>query len=154
MSCGITSLKRGSIKDAFRLRRLRGGEGFTLIELVVVVAILGILASIMIPQILGFAMKAKQSEAKELLATLYTVEEAFFGENNAYGTLSTAGFTPSSTPKYYTNIITNFTFTNATTGGTFTGTCSANLDSDSTMDVWEVTNLSRTASNTSDDVRN
>lgn len=154
MSRGIASLKTDSMKDAFRLRRLPGGEGFTLIELVVVVAIIGILASIMIPQILGFAMKAKQSEAKELLATLYTVEEAFFGENNAYGTLSIAGFTPSSTPRYYTNILTNFTFTNATTGGTFTGTCSANLDSDATMDVWEVTNLSRDPSNTNNDIRN
>ncbi|MDP3937659.1 MAG: prepilin-type N-terminal cleavage/methylation domain-containing protein [Deltaproteobacteria bacterium] len=141
---------------AFKVRKagqagtLPGDGGFTLIELVVVVAILAILAAIMIPMVFGFAAKAKQSEAKELLATIYTAEQAYFGENNQYGTLSNVGFTPSASPKYYSNISINFTYTGAVS---FTGSCSANLDGDTTMDIWEVTNASRNPTNTSNDIK-
>lgn len=134
-----------------RLAGVRNGDsGFTLIELVVVVAILGILAAIMIPQILGFAAKAKQSEAKELLATIYTAEKAYYGEHNLYGSLSSVGFTPSSPPKYYTNVSLNFTYTGGTS---FTGSCSANIDTDATMDIWEVTNTQRNPTNLTNDVK-
>ena len=126
-------------------------SGVTLIELVVVMAIVGILAAIMIPQIMGFATKAKQSEAKELLATIYTAEEAYFGEYNRYNSLSNVGFTPSSSPKFYTNIMSNFSYTG---GSSFTGSCSANLDLDATLDIWEVTNAARKPTNTSNDVKN
>ena len=130
------------------IRNLRNRKGFTLIELMIVVAIIGILAAIAIPNFLRFQAKAKQSEAKELLSTVYTAEEAYFAEQNSYGGLSNAGFTPSATPKYYTNILTNFTF--ATT--TFTGTCISNIDSDSTVDLWTVTQASREPTNTTNDV--
>ena len=137
-----------------RAIRMAGGRradsGLTLIELVVVAAILGILAAIMIPQILGFAAKAKQSEAKELLATIYTAEQAYYGEHNLYGSLSSVGFTPSSAPKYYTNASLNFTYTGGTS---FTGTCSANIDTDPTMDIWEVTNNQRNPTNLTNDVK-
>ncbi len=137
-------------RKAGQVGTIPGDGGFTLIELVVVVAILGILTAIMIPQILGFAAKAKQSEAKELLATIYTAEQAYFGENNFYGTLSNVGFTPSASPKYYTNISFNFTYTGGTS---FTGSCSANLDGDATMDIWEVTSGTRNPSNTTNDIK-
>ncbi len=137
------------IKTGIRSPVASRKTGVTLIELVVVMAILGILAAIMIPQILGFAAKAKQSEAKELLATVYTAEEAYFGEHNRYGSLSNVGFTPSAAPKFYTNVKANFSYTAASS---FTGTCSANLDSDATLDIWEVTNAARTPSNTSNDI--
>ena len=83
---------------------------------------------------------------------MYTAETAYFAEQNEYAALGSAGFTPSATPKYYTNIMNNFTFTNATSGSTFTGTASANIDGDSTIDVWTVTQASREASNTTNDV--
>jgi len=129
----------------------RRAAGFTLIELIVVVAIIGILASIAISQLYGFAQKAKQSEARELLSTVYTAETAYFAEKNTYGTLSDAGFTPSSTPKYYTNVgDSNFTFTGATS---FTGSCSRNIDNDVTMDIWEVTNAAREPRVLSNDIQ-
>ena len=137
-------------KIGIRLPASPGKSGVTLIELVVVMAILGILAAIMILQILGFAAKAKQSEAKELLATMFTAEEAYYGENNRYGSLSNVGFTPSSAPKFYTNIKSNFSYTASTS---FTGSCSTNLDSDATFDIWEVTNAERKPVNRSNDIR-
>ena len=131
------------------MRQFRNRKGFTLIELMIVVAIIGILAAIAIPNFLRFQAKSKQSEARELLSTVYTAESAYFAEQNTYGTLSNAGFTPSATPKYYTNIgDTNFTY--GTT--TFTGTCSANIDGDATTDVWQVLQTSREPSNTTNDV--
>ena len=134
------------------MRILRNRKGFTLIELMIVVAIIGILAAIAIPNFLRFQAKSKQSEAKELLSTVYTAETAYFAEQNKYVTLSNAGFTPSASPKYYTNIgDSNFTYTGGTS---FTGTCSAQIDGDLTRDVWAVHETKREPTNSSNDVIN
>lgn len=59
-------------------------EGFTLIELMIVVAIIGILAAIAIPNFLTYQMKSRQSEAKTNLQAIRTSELSFQGEHGCY----------------------------------------------------------------------
>lgn len=72
---------------------LKGSEGFTLVELMVVVAIIGILSAVAIPNFKKYQAKAKQSEAKITLAALYTSEVSAQADYNTYATcLAAIGF--------------------------------------------------------------
>ncbi|MBW2271929.1 MAG: type II secretion system protein [Deltaproteobacteria bacterium] len=62
----------------------RAGAGFTMIELMIVIAIVGMLAAVAIPNYLRFQMKAKSSEAKVNLAAIHTAEESYFSEFGTY----------------------------------------------------------------------
>ena len=76
-------------------------RGFTLIELMIVVAIIGILAAIAIPNFLKFQAKSKMSEAKTNLGAIYTGQLSYFGEQNSYGNFDTINWSPSGTPRYH-----------------------------------------------------
>jgi type IV pilus assembly protein PilA len=65
---------------------LRSSAGFSLVELMVVVAIIGILAAMSVGQVQKQIAKARQSEAKTNLASLYTAEKAFSSEFSTYCT--------------------------------------------------------------------
>ncbi|MGH7147449.1 MAG: type IV pilin protein [Nitrospiraceae bacterium] len=65
-------------------KQLKGQKGFTLIELMIVVAIIGILAAIAIPNFLQYQMKSRQSEAKTNLQAIRTSEIAFQAERGCY----------------------------------------------------------------------
>jgi prepilin-type N-terminal cleavage/methylation domain-containing protein len=61
-------------------------NGFTLVELIVVVTIVGILAAVAIPKFLDATNKAKASEFPTQLAGMYTGEMAYQAERGAYAT--------------------------------------------------------------------
>ena len=66
------------------LSRFHNRKGFTLIELMIVVVIIGILAALAIPRFMQTSGKAKKSEAKTVLKQLYQLERAYFQEFDAY----------------------------------------------------------------------
>jgi type IV pilus assembly protein PilA len=128
-------------------KELKGGEkiiekkGFTLIELMIVVAIIGILSAIAIPNFMKFQCRAKQSESKTLLAGVFTAEIAYFGEYSRYSlTKLTLGFTPASPPRYYTSP----TIASTSLSSIFTATSGGIPSGQGTRDFWSVTNLHKT----------
>ena len=64
--------------------KFRKDKGFTLIELMIVVAIIGILAAIAIPNFTRFQLKSKSAEGKVNIAAIRTAEEAFAAEYGDY----------------------------------------------------------------------
>ena len=79
---------------------LKKEKGFSLVELMIVVAIIAILAAIAIPSFMRFAMKSKTSEATGNLSAIRTAEESYKAENDLYFTCAAAPtvFVADSTP--------------------------------------------------------
>ena len=68
------------------MKFFRTKKGFTLIELMIVVVIIGILAALAIPRFMKASLKAKISEAKGLVKQLYTLNQAFYQEHGHFCT--------------------------------------------------------------------
>jgi len=82
-------------------RHIKGDRGFTLIELMIVVAIIGILAAIAIPNFMTYQAKARQSEAKVNLGGVFTTATSYFAENNTFSVAATAlGYAPAGRVRY------------------------------------------------------
>lgn len=157
----------------------RDNRGFTLIELMIVVAIIGILAAVAIPNFLNYQAKARQSEAKVALAAIYTaVTTVMQAQSGSYviSNISDLGYFPTGRTRY------NYWFpvsgvatvvpggtpppapcdavptaaaasTPAATATSFTAAAKGQIDSDSTCDEWGI-NDARILSNTVDDATN
>ena len=124
----------------------RNSKGFTLIELMIVVAIIGILAAIAIPNFMSYQCKSKQSEAKTNLGAIATSMESYNAEFNKYvacadlkALQTNIGWQPKGTPKYTysTTTAAGITFT-----GTATATISGNVDTWTMKETRQLTNTS------------
>lgn len=83
-------------------KQIRSQLGFTLIELMIVVAIIGILSAIAIPNFARYQSKSRQAEAKIALASVYGGEKAFFAEYSAYmQDLAAIGYVPEGFKRFY-----------------------------------------------------
>jgi type IV pilus assembly protein PilE len=64
--------------------RTLGSRGFTLLELVITMAVVAILASIAIPAYNSYILKSHRTDAKTALLDMASMEERFFSTNNIY----------------------------------------------------------------------
>lgn len=82
---------------------VRGHGGFTLIELMMTLSIIGILASIALPNFQNFQSRARQAEARVTLSALYVAETSFFADQGSYTTcLTDAGYGRLGVGHFYT----------------------------------------------------
>ncbi len=147
--------------------KLNKSEGFSLVELMIVVAIMAILAAIAIPTYLSFQMKAREAEARTNLAAIKTCEESYKAENDAYVDCgATPVAVPGSTPDAWAGGgIADFTAigfnpagavryqyevggTTASTATAFEASATGDLDANATNAVFAVTqatNVSKTS---------
>ncbi|MBQ48687.1 MAG: hypothetical protein CMP10_14900 [Zetaproteobacteria bacterium] len=72
-------------------------QGFSLVELMIVVGIIGVLATLAVPKFQAFQAKARSAEAKTMLNHIYTLEEAYKLDNNDYVTFGAYGRNSGST---------------------------------------------------------
>ena len=68
------------------LRNKKGNKGFTLIELLVVVIIVGVLAAVALPNLLGQVGKARETEAKNAIGTLNRSQQSFHFDTKTFVT--------------------------------------------------------------------
>lgn len=66
------------------MRESTRGKGFTLLELVVVVAIIGILAALVYPNYVDYVKRGNRTQAKSVMLDFAQKEERYFTSNNAY----------------------------------------------------------------------
>jgi type IV pilus assembly protein PilA len=154
----------------------KGSQGFTLIELMIVIAIIAILAAIAIPNFMAYQAKARQAEAKAMLAGIFTsAATVMYAQNGTYviTDIGQLGFAPTGKPNYSYWFDVSGTPTVIPGGSTSTGPCNVNsapagvatsgvgftagargnIDSDATCDDWLI-NDNKILTNTSNDVIN
>lgn len=69
-------------------KRNLGGKGFTIVELLIVIVVIGILALLVITTYSGIQAKARNSQRQTDVQSLQTQLEAFFSQNGYYPTLA------------------------------------------------------------------
>lgn len=83
------------------LANKKGNKGFTLIELLVVVIIIGVLAAIALPNLLGQVGKARESEAKSTLGAMNRAQQTVFAERGEFATGTDNLEVPVGNEKFY-----------------------------------------------------
>jgi type IV pilus assembly protein PilA len=122
-------------------------KGFSLVELTIVVAIIGVLAALAIPNFMSSSAKAKQNEAQLILKQIYEMQHTYRQDKDTYypSDGSTIVIQPgesigplfvelASSARYSYSITANQTSFTATAGTKST----TGLDDDPTLDVWTI----------------
>ncbi|OGC89752.1 MAG: hypothetical protein A2W25_02595 [candidate division Zixibacteria bacterium RBG_16_53_22] len=135
----------------------KNNKGFTLIELMIVVVIIGILAALAIPRFMRSTTKSKQSEAKQLLKQIYTMQHAYRQEFNSYclNGITASAAAPTTFARIGVDIGATARYAYVMTAAANTFTCVATattLDDDATTDIWQIDDTGTLACNQDDSV--
>jgi len=110
-------------------------RGFTLVEIMIVVAIIALLAAIAIPNLLRARLQTNESASQAALKTIATAEVTYRSAGDTYGTLDNLG-TPTVGPAYIDRVLgcnttpcvkSGYNFTANATANTFVSTAIPNL---------------------------
>lgn len=122
----------------------RNNRGFTLIELMIVVCILGILAAMAIPRFMQASTRAKQSEAKQILKQIYVNQRTYRQQSIDNSYYITAAAASAADPTAFRDIwvdigtTARYVYTINATANTFTAIATGNIDDDGLEDVWTI----------------
>ena len=106
-------------------------HGFSLMEVMIVVVIIGILAALAYPNLEKYLKRARQTEAKTNLSAIYTAQKIYFTLHQSYAEdineldLSLAQGDP-------------YTFTMEASKNTFKAQAEGNIDDDEALDIWTI----------------
>ncbi len=79
---------------------LKKNKGFTLIELMIVIAVVGILAAVAYPSYTDYVIRAKRGDAKAALLAVQIAEEKYRANNTTYGDMDDLGVLTFNDPDY------------------------------------------------------
>ena len=91
------------MENHIEIEETKQNKGFTLVELLIVIVILGILATVTVFAVTGITNKGKTSACQSDLKVIQTAEEAFNANTGAYGTqaeLVTGGLMRAVSPNF------------------------------------------------------
>ncbi len=106
-------------------------HGFSLMEVMIVVVIIGILAALAYPNLEKYLKRARQTEAKTNLSAIYTAQKIYFTLHQSYAEdineldLSLVQGDP-------------YTFTMEASKNTFKAPAEGNIDDDDALDIWTI----------------
>ena len=106
-------------------------HGFSLMEVMIVVVIIGILAALAYPNLEKYLKRARQTEAKTNLSAIYTAQKTYFSLHQSYADdinkldLSLVQGDP-------------YTFTIEASTSTFKAQAEGNIDDDDALDIWTI----------------